>query len=137
MPSEYVLTLLVGARGEADARERAVDPRRAPRVAGRGVDVQVLASAEVGMEARLLDDRADASERRGAAAGQVVAEQAHACPALGLASPSSSRISVVLPAPLAPRKPNATPRGTSRSTPSSAGAIAESLAEPARLDGEF
>ena len=30
------------------------------------------------MEARLLDDRADARERRGAAARQVVAEQAHA-----------------------------------------------------------
>ncbi len=36
-------------------------------------------------------------------------------PLVGFASPSSSRISVVLPAPLGPRKPKAQPRGTSRS----------------------
>ena len=78
------LDLLVGARREADAGERAVDRGRGRRaLAGGGVDVQVLAAGEVGVEARLLDDRADAGERRGAAAGQVVAEQRASCPTSG------------------------------------------------------
>ena len=58
----------------------------------------------MGVEARLLDDRADASERRGTLGGQVAAEQRACGPAVGSASPSSSRISVVLPAPLAPEE---------------------------------
>src|SRR6201987_3523571 len=41
-------------------------------------------------------------------------------PALGRVSPSSILIKVVLPAPFGPRKPNATPRGTFRLTPSTA-----------------
>ena len=56
-------------------------------------------------------------------------------PALGSASPSSSRISVVLPAPLGPKRPKAQPRGTSRSTPSSA-ARSEPLAQTVRLDSQ-
>ena len=39
---------------------------------------QVLAPAQVWVKARLLDDRADASERRDTAAGQLVAQQPHA-----------------------------------------------------------
>ena len=51
-------------------------------------------------------------------------------PAVGSARPSSSRMSVVLPAPLAPRNPKATPRGTSRSTPSSAARVPNRLPRP-------
>ena len=51
-------------------------------------------------------------------------------PAVGSARPSSRRISVVLPAPLAPRKPKATPRGTSRSTPSRAARSPKRLPSP-------
>src|SRR5450755_835365 len=51
-------------------------------------------------------------------------------PAVGFARPSSSRISVVLPAPLAPRKPKATPRETTRSTPSSAAREPKDLPRP-------
>ncbi len=56
--------LVVGAGAEADALERGVDAAVRRAVAGGGVDVEVLAAGEVAVEARLLDDRADAGERR-------------------------------------------------------------------------
>ena len=62
MPSEYVPR---GRRraAEADALERAVDAPVGAAVARRGMHVEVLAAGEVPVEARLLDDRADARER--------------------------------------------------------------------------
>ena len=104
--------LVVGAAAEADALERGVDAPVGALVARRGVHVQVLAAGEVAVEARLLDDRADARQRLRAV---VRVPSRRIVPLVGFASPSSSRISVVLPAPLGPRKPNAQPRGTSRS----------------------
>ena len=129
------LDLLVGARGEADAGERAVDAVVRGAVAGGRVDVQVLAAGQVGVEARLLDDRADAGERRGAAAGQVVPEQAHrARGRVGEAEqqPDQRGLAGAVGAEEAERdaarhlEVDAVERG----------AIAEALAEPARLDGE-
>ena len=69
---------VVGARREPDALERAGDAAVGAAVARGGVHVQVLAARQVGVEARLLDDRADAGERGGPLGRQVVAEQAHA-----------------------------------------------------------
>ncbi len=66
---------VVAAAAETDALERAVDPPVSALVAGGGVDVEVLAAGEVAVEARLLDDRPDARQRRRAVAGEVVAEQ--------------------------------------------------------------
>ena len=57
------LDAVVCALGEPDALERVRDARRGRAVARRGDDRQVLASGQVGVEARLLDDRADARER--------------------------------------------------------------------------
>ena len=57
------LDAVVGALRETDARERLVDPPVGGAVAGGGDDLQVLAAGQVGVEARLLDDRADAGER--------------------------------------------------------------------------
>src|SRR5271166_4865906 len=51
-------------------------------------------------------------------------------PALARVRPSSVRIIVVLPAPFGPRKPNALPRGTRRSTPSSAMRAPKRLVRP-------
>src|SRR3954470_10031576 len=51
-------------------------------------------------------------------------------PEVGWARPRSMRIRVVLPAPLAPRKPKALPRGTSRSTLSSATRVPNVLPRP-------
>src|SRR6478609_3653963 len=51
-------------------------------------------------------------------------------PEVGCARPGSSRNSVVLPAPLRPRKPNADPRGTSRSIDSSAARAPKRLPRP-------
>ena len=65
--------LVVGPAAEADALERGVDAAVGALVARRGVDVQVLAAGEMAVEARLLDDRADARQRLRAV---VLAEQA-------------------------------------------------------------
>src|SRR5271156_4104786 len=51
-------------------------------------------------------------------------------PALAWVRPSNVRIMVVLPAPFGPRKPNAQPRGTSRSTPSIAARSPKRLVRP-------
>ena len=71
------LDAVVATRAQPDALQRAVDAAVGRAVAGGRVDVEVLAAGEVGMEARLLDDRADARERRGALAGEVVTEDPH------------------------------------------------------------
>ena len=56
---------IVRPLGEADAFERPLDPIvRLPLPRGRDHG-EVLATGQVAMEARLLDDRADAGERRG------------------------------------------------------------------------
>ena len=65
--------LVVGPAAEADALERGVDAPVGALVARRGVHVQVLAAGEMAVEARLLDDRADARQRLRAV---VLAEQA-------------------------------------------------------------
>jgi hypothetical protein len=77
MPSEYVLTW---SSARAARPTRASAPSiRARRAARRAAwTLQVLAAGEVRVEARLLDDRAHTGERRGAPAGQVAAEDAHA-----------------------------------------------------------
>ncbi len=72
------LDLLAGALGQADARERRVDPRGRLGAADGSDDAQVLASGEVQVKARLLDDRADALQRLRALGGHGMAEQAHA-----------------------------------------------------------
>src|SRR5579862_312692 len=51
-------------------------------------------------------------------------------PAVAGVRPSSIRISVVLPAPFGPRKPKATPRGTTRSAPSTASRSPNLLVRP-------
>ena len=71
--------LLVGAVGEADARERAVDPRERLGAAHRGDDAQVLAPGQVRVEVRLLDDRADARERLARAAAGPAGRAAPSC----------------------------------------------------------
>ena len=78
MPERVRLDAVVAAGGEADARQRAVDPpvRASPPRAAAWTR-RFSRPREVRVKARLLDDRADPRERRGAVAGQVVAEQAH------------------------------------------------------------
>ena len=79
MPERVGLDPVVAARGEADARQRAVDPAvRASRSRAAAWTCRFSRPVRCAVKARLLDDRADARERRGAVAGQVVAEQAHA-----------------------------------------------------------
>ena len=76
MPSEYVLTRSFGALRETDAPERLVDPPLGCDITRGGDDLQVLAAGQVWVEARLLDDRADAGERLAALRRLRQAEQA-------------------------------------------------------------
>ena len=105
-------------------------------VARGGVDVQVLAAGEVGVEARLLDDRADAGERGGALARQVVAEQAHAA-AVGCGEAEQQADERRLAGAVGARGSRTRmPRGTARSMHVQRGAVAEALAQAVGLDGE-
>ena len=76
-PHRVRLDAVVRAVGQADALERGVDARERLAAARRGDDAEVLASREVAVEARLLDDRADARERLGAPLGHRQPAQAH------------------------------------------------------------
>src|SRR5947209_19623070 len=51
-------------------------------------------------------------------------------PAVGASSPSSTRMVVVLPEPLGPRKPKTEPAGTARSMPSTAATAPKRLVRP-------
>jgi hypothetical protein len=71
-------------------------------LAGGGDDLEVLAAGQVAVEARLLDDGADAGEGLGALLrhgrpSSVIEPESRRV------RPSSMRISVVLPAPFGPR----------------------------------
>ncbi|HEY2936782.1 MAG TPA: hypothetical protein VGJ25_09280 [Gaiellaceae bacterium] len=70
------LDLLVGAPGEADAVEGTCDALVRLRLAGGRDDVEVLAAREVVVEARFLDDRADAGQCFRPAGGHRVTEDA-------------------------------------------------------------
>ena len=62
---------------EPDALDRRLDAPERFAAARRGDDAEVLASREVAVEARLLDDRADAGECLGAPLGHRQPAQAH------------------------------------------------------------
>ena len=77
MPSEYALTRS-SARSARPTRSSAPAILAAGVATARGrVRAQVLAPGQVAVEARLLDDRADAGERGGALLGHRPPEQPH------------------------------------------------------------
>ena len=93
------------------------------------------AAAEVGVEAGLLDDRADAGERLGAAAGELAPEQAHRAggrPGEPEQQADQRRLARAVGAEEAER--DAARHLEVDAVERRAGA--EPLAEPARLDGE-
>ena len=126
------LDLVVGAarrgrRARARRRSRAV---RRP-VARRGVDVQVLAPGQVRVEARLLDDRADAGERRGALAGQRRGRAARMLPAVGSREAEQQPDQRRLAGAVGAQEPEGdAARAPSRSTPSSAARVPNDLPRP-------
>ena len=128
--------LVVAAAAEADAVERAVDPPVGGLVARRGVHVEVLAAGEVAVEARLLDDRADARQRRRAAAGEVVAEQAH----LPARRPGEAEQQADQRRLAGPVRPQEAERAAARHLQVDGlerGAVTEALAQAVGLDGEL
>ena len=118
IPCEYRFARS-SARSASPTRASAPSILPCAGLAGGGDDAQVLAAREICVEARLLDDRADARERGGCARPAWAAET-HTLPDVVSVSPSIIRIVVVLPAPFGPRYPNAEPRGTRSSTSSTA-----------------
>ena len=68
---------LVRAVGETDPLERRGDPVVRLALAARCDDVQVLPAGQLGVEARLLDDRADPRERGRPLDGERPSEQPH------------------------------------------------------------
>ena len=71
--------LVLGAGAELDDVEHLVDPRggtaRGPSTVQRGEQFEVLACAEIGVEARRLDEARDALQGAGALAHRVASEQ--------------------------------------------------------------
>ena len=103
-------------RARATRRSRA----SAARVTCGGDDLQVLAAGQVRVEARLLDDRADAGERLAALRGLRQPEQAD----LAGGRPASARAACGSSSSCPRRSGRGSrtrrPRGTTRSTPSTA-----------------
>ena len=114
---------LAGGRQQAHPVQRLADPRRrGSRVGGPvgGVAAgQVVLAGQEGIESRALRP----GSRRGAAPGPppgIGTPSSSARPLVGKARPSSILIVVVFPEPFGPRKPYTQPRGTARSTWSTA-----------------
>ena len=103
-PEGVALDLVARPFAEADELEQLLDPTARGGRAGGGEGAQVLAARQVRVEGRRFDQRTDLEQAvpvappNGPPSTSIV-------PASGAISPVSSRIVVVLPAPLGPRKP--------------------------------
>ena len=126
---------VVGALGQADALERRPDPAVRLGLAARGGDAQVLAAGQVPVEARLLDDRTDPGQRLGALLPAPACPSSRISPAVAGVRPSSTRISVVLPAPFGPRNPNAHAGRDAQVGAVQRDPVAEPLGQAGGLDG--
>ena len=94
--------LVIGPVQHPHPFEGGSDPLLGLRLPRRGQDLEVLPPGEMAVEPGLVDDGADPGQSGGAMPGYPVAEQCMV-PASALVSPSSTRMSVVFPAPLGPR----------------------------------
>ena len=110
---------LPGRAEQSDPVQRRADPgpggARVGSVVG-GVEAgQVVLAGQDRVERGPLDQGSDARQRGRCPAG-IGTPSSSACPLVAKARPSSSRIVVVFPEPLGPRKPYTEPRGTARLT---------------------
>ena len=120
------LDAVVGPVAQPDARAaRRRSARTSPGPRTAATITQVLAAGQVVVEVRLLDDRARRARAPRRGRSGTGRPRMRIVPASGRVSPSSIRISVVLPAPLWPRKPNAQPRGHAQVEVDHGGALAE------------
>ena len=94
---------VVGAVQDADPLERRPDAVARRRLAGRGEDLQVLPPGQMAVEPGLVDDGPDPRQRHVAMLRGTGYPSSDIVPASAWVSPSSTRMSVVLPAPLGPR----------------------------------
>ena len=122
-------------RREAHALERAVDAVVRLAIACGRVDVEVLGAREVRVEAGLLDDRPDAGEGGGAAAREVVAEQADV-PGRRLREAEEHADERRLARAVRPEEPERVPARDLEVDRLEGRPLTEALAEPVGLDGE-
>ena len=99
-------------------------------------EVEVLEHRQVLVEAEALRHVADLAADFVRLGDDVVAEAGPEPPS-GLSRPHSMRMVVVLPLPLAPRKPQISPSATCRLEAFDHLEIAETLAQSADVDGVF
>ena len=93
----------------------------APRDAGHArVEVEVLARRQRAVDGDRLRDVADRGAHGEAFRAHVVARRRARGPSVGGSSVVSTRIVVVLPAPLGPSRPNTSPGATAKETPPTA-----------------
>ena len=94
--------LVVGAVKDADTLERRPDAALGRRLTRRRQDLQVLATGQMAVEAGLVDDGADAGQRHVRGVVGTLWPSSDMVPESAWVRPSSTRISVVLPAPFGP-----------------------------------
>ena len=94
--------LVAGPVGQADSGQRWHDPLVRIATPRRGQQAEVLPPGQVGMEARLVDDRSNSSQSPAPLGGHGEPEQ-RIVPPSARVRPSKVRINVVLPAPFGPR----------------------------------
>jgi hypothetical protein len=107
----------------------------ASRPARGGVQEQVLAAAQVGMEARLLDDRADARQRRLALGWKRPSQEAH-LPRRRPRQPEQKADQRRLAGAVGPEEAEGAAGRHVQVDAVDGAALAEALAEAARLDDE-
>ena len=107
--------------------------RSLPPLACRGEDLQVLPSGQMAVEPGLVDDRTDSGQGLVAMVGDRV-PSSDIVPASAWVSPSSTRMSVVLPAPLGPDSQRRIP-GDEELDAVHGDVVTESLGQPMGLDG--
>ena len=122
MPPENVITGWSRRSPQVDHLEHLAHPLRdhaGVDAVQLGVQAQVLLGGEVAVQAGVLEDQADVAAHVVALADDVEA----ADPRGARGRPTSVQsilIVVLLPAPLGPRKPKTSPRGTVNDTPRTA-----------------
>ena len=82
---------------------------------GEALNVEVLGGSEVTVERRRFDQGADTPQHAGRGARRIERPNASMVPPVGVSSPSSSLMVVVLPAPFGPTNPKTSPRCSVRS----------------------
>ena len=137
MPPENVLTSSVAPVPQLEQRQQPLDALGADAardVVEHAVQVHVLVGGQLAVEARILEDDAEAAAHVVRLRRRDRGRRSRSCPLVGASSVVSILIVVVLPAPLGPRKAKISPACTSNEMPSTAAKSPERLLRGCRLE---